>query len=67
MRDFSFSVAHIRCVLVFAWLRAISESSNFGESGARSNIIWALWDWRRVLMDTRSGSTLLDAYDEDLS
>ena len=53
LREFTFSVTHICPILVFAWLRAISESSSFGESGDPSYIIWALWDCTRVLMDTR--------------
>ena len=54
----SFSTAHFCCVLVRAWLRAISESSSFGERGVRSSIICPLWVWRSTLIDTSRGSTV---------
>ena len=42
-KSFNFSEAHSLCVLVRAWLLAISESSSWGDEGARSSIIWPLW------------------------
>ena len=51
LREFSFSIAHIRCILVFACLRAISEMSNLGESGDKKTP-WRVWKtllWRITL------------------